>query len=163
MGKDKVIEEVKFFSNAELSAFKDLEIQQIKSVYYHYWVNQANQNEPLELLDLIEFIFIDNTKLMLKSSELCDCIEVANLDLMAEKKTLFEKFKGAIIIKSIDKTHDPLWSRVIDYPISEVLLDNNGNNKFYSDKMQLDFAHIRVMISITQMGLHVEEISEHNN
>lgn len=163
MEKEKYIEEAKFFTNAELLAFKDLEIQQIKTVYYHYWVNKANQQETVELLDLIEFRFIDNTTLMLKSSELCDCIEIVALDLVEEKKKLLDKFKGAILIKSIDKTNDPMWSRVIDYPVSEVLLDNNGLNKFYSDKIQIDFAHVRVMISITQMGLHVEEVTEHNN
>lgn len=163
MEKEKYITEPKFFSQNDLVLLYDLENQQIKSVNYCYWVNNANKNESIELLDFIQFHLLDDTQLTIAASELCDCIEIRSLDIVKQEKELNEKFKGTITLKKVDKTSDPLWSRVTEYPLSQVLLDNNGEYKFFSDKLTLDFNLVSVAISITEMGLQVEDVTEEKN
>lgn len=161
--EEKIIHEPKFFSVVELRKLKDLESQQVKKVLFHYWINAAKTDDILQMLNYIEFQFIDSTMIILAASELCDSIEVADIDIEAEKKLLQEKFKGAISLQSVDKTSDELWSRMINYPVAEVLLDNNGNNQFYSDRILLSFLPVQIMISISDLGLQITEVSEQLN
>lgn len=163
MEKEKYITEPKFFSQTELVLLNDLENQQIKSVHYCYWVNNAKKNETIELLDFIQFRLLDDTQLTIAASELCDCIEVRNVNIAEQEQELTQKFNGAITLKKVDMTKDPLWSRVTEYPLSQVLLDNNGAYMFFSDKLTLDFNLVSVTISITELGLHVEEVVEKND
>ncbi|MEO8147603.1 MAG: hypothetical protein ABI723_08205 [Bacteroidia bacterium] len=163
MEDEKIIHEPKFFSVDELRLLKDLESQQINKVLFHYWVNAAKLDDIIQLLNYIEFQFIDNTNLIIAASELCDSIEVVTIDIEAEKKSLLEKFKGNITLQTTDKTKDPLWSRMIGYPVAEILLDKNLSNQFYSDKMIIDFLPLRILISIIPLGLQYTEITDHLN
>ena len=160
MENEKYISEPKFFSQSDLALLYDLENQQIKSVHYCYWVNTAKKDETIELLDFIQFQLLDDTQLTIAAAKLCDSIEIRNVNIPEQEKELTEKFKGVITLKKIDVTGDPLWSRVSEYPLSQVLLDNNGEYKFFSDKITLDFNLVSVAISITEMGLQVEEVTE---
>lgn len=163
MQEEKIIQEPKFFSIEELRLLNDLESQQIKKVLFHYWINSAKLDDIIQLLNYIEFQFIDDTNLIIAASELCDSIEVVTIDIEAEKKSLLEKFKGNITLQTTDKTSDPMWSRMIGYPVAEVLLDKNISNQFYSDKMIIDFLPLRIGISITALGLQFAEITDHLN
>ena len=161
--EEKIIHEPKFFSVHELHALKDLESQQVKKVLFHYWVNAAKTDDIIQLLNYIEFKFIDDTNLIIAASELCDCIEITDINIDVEKKSLQEKFKGSITLQTVDKTNDELWSRMINYPVAEVLLDNNGNNRFYSDKLLLSFLPVHITINISDIGLQFSEVTEHLN
>lgn len=164
MAQEKIIKQHKFFSNVQLQRLKDLESQQITSVFYHYWINAAIKDEPpLEMLQHIELKFIDNTSLCFSASELCDSIQPHFADVTKEKEQLKKKFGENISIKSVEVSRAPLWSRVLGYPVAEILLDKNSNNRYYSDKILIAFLPVHILVKITDAGLHVEEITDHLN
>lgn len=161
--EEKIVQEPRYFSAEELRRLKELESQQITKVLFHYWINAAKTNDIIELLNYIEFRFIDNTSLTIAASDLCDCLEIKHVDIEAENIALLEKFKGQIKLQTINKTNDELWSRIIGYPVEDVMLDNNGANRYYSDRVLLTFLPLNILIAISPMGIEFSETSDQLN
>ena len=159
--EDSSINEPKFFSSDELKKLRDLESQQISEVKYHSWVNSAKPNELVELLDFIEFIFIDNQNLVLATSELCDAIEVKDENMSAYAADVALRFNNQIRIRTENMSDFPLWERAIEYPVDEVLLDKTIDDSYYSDKILLRLGPVMIQIDISEKGLVVSENTDH--
>lgn len=144
---------IKFFSPRDVQTLEDLAHQQLSQVIYYHWINKAKADEPIKILDHVEFGFIDNTSVFFSASELCDTIELETFDFDEKNKELFEKFGGDLYIQKTEKTNEPIWQQIMQYEISQVLLDTDGKNNFYSDRITLMFGRERITISVKPEGL----------
>ena len=148
--------EPKFFTGDELDKLYDIANQQLKEVNYYHWVNKTKPDDIVTMLDHVEFIFIDNTSICFSASELCDAIELYDFDFDATNKDLFDTFEGDLYVRKTPKSEEQIWQQLMQLDISEVLLEANEKNKFFSDKITLKFGHEKMVIQVTPTVLVVK-------
>ncbi|MBL0051967.1 MAG: hypothetical protein IPP29_10900 [Bacteroidetes bacterium] len=148
--------EPKFFTGDELDKLYDIANQQLKEVNYYHWVNKTKPDDIVTMLDHVEFIFIDNTSICFSASELCDAIELYDFDFDATNKDLFDTFEGDLYVRKTPKSEEQIWQQLMQLDISEVLLEANEKNKFFSDKITLKFGREKMVIQVTPTGLVVK-------
>lgn len=133
----------------------------IFSVFYYYWINISNPNEHYSFIDVIEFVFEDNSTLFFKLNE-----EDSGITITSEFK--FEKYKASlqaeflqqIRLRKVEVTTLEIWKSALVNPFQEIKAESE-KNYFLSTTFLIDFKNQKIELNFHPVeGLVVTEYEE---
>lgn len=153
-------EEKVFFDAQALAEMVGAEGKELKLVICYLWHNEVNKNDIVELIDNIEFVFTDQSKLIFGSNPDSSGLDVGLFDYEAEKAELEKEFEGRIRIFRINASTTKMWNDVIGKKLHAVQLTKEGD-KYLSDSVMMDFGDEKRTISISPLdGLIIDFYEE---
>jgi hypothetical protein len=153
-------EEKAFFDDNSLKLIIAAEGKELKLVICYLWHNEVNKNDVVELIDNIELVFADQSKLLVGSNSDSTGLDVGNFDYESEKTELEKEFEGKIKIFRLNASTTKMWSAVIGKKLESVQLTKEGD-KYLSDSIMLNFGEEKRTISISPLdGLIIDYYEE---
>jgi len=144
------------FDKNSLRRFIESEGKEVKAVICYLWQNNINKSDVVELIDNIEFVFADNSKLTLGCNTENDGLEVVDFDFETEKKEIEKEFDGRIKFFAVNASPTKMWEDVIGKKLMAVQLSKEADY-YLSDSVLLNFGEERRTISVSPMdGLIID-------
>jgi hypothetical protein len=82
----------------------------IISIFYYYWINTSNPDEHYSFIDVVEFVFNDNSSLFFKINEDDSGIAITNEFQFEKYKTsLQNEFLQQIRLQKVEATSLEIW------------------------------------------------------
>lgn len=123
-----------------LTALHSAQGKVLEKVICYLWVNQINPEQPIDIIDTIEFIFTDQYRLAITGNEAQEGLAVVQYDFDEQKKWIDQTFNGKVKIFKIDASKTSMWQGVISQMLIKVKLTKDKNtNQYYSDEAVLEF------------------------
>jgi hypothetical protein len=153
MSEDKI---TTYFDNDSLKRMIDAEGKTVAAVLCYLWQNSINKNDIVELIDNVEFLFTDKTRLTFSSNEDNTGLIAHPFDFDKEKKEVEMEFNGKIKLIGVNASPTKMWSDVINKKLVAVRLTKQSEH-YLSDSVMLDFGEEKRTISISPVdGLIID-------
>ncbi len=142
------------FRQTEVEAFQLFENQQLGTVHYYLW----RQNAKSAFLYAIEFYFENGETLLLSSGENSDGIRmITPADLVATASKL-QALHGEAMIQRLVANVQPLWRDIIGASLQEIQLTRNESGLYSNDAILFDFGATQIMLELSEKhGLELGE------
>ena len=127
------------FTNQDLELVSQIKkLQNISSIYYHFWINLVNPEEKFVFVDTIEIVFDKTTTYFFKINEEDNgYVVLTNYNFEEEQKALAAKFQDVLSLKRIDVSQAIIWKDKINAPLlsvnNSIDYDNLNENFIYFD------------------------------
>ena len=145
-----------FFDNDSLKRLIDAEGKTVAAVLCYLWQNSINKSEVVELIDHIEFLFADKSRLTLSSNEENTGLVAQEFDFDKVKKEVEAEFDGKIKIIGVNASPTKMWTDVINKKLISVQMTKQGDY-YLSDSVMIDFGDEKRTISISPVdGLIID-------
>ena len=145
-----------YFDNDSLKQLIGSEGKTVAAVLCYLWQNSINKNDIVELIDNVEIVFSDKSRLTLSSNEENTGLVAHEFDFEAEKKAVLEEFEGKIKIIGINASSTKMWVDVIGKKLSSVRITKEADH-YLSDSVMFDFEEEKRTISISPLdGLVID-------
>lgn len=145
-----------YFDSDSLKKMIEAEGKTVAAVLCYLWQNSINKNDVIELIDNVELLFTDKSRLTFSSNEDNTGMLAHEFDFDKEKKEIELEFGGKIKIIGLNASPTKMWTDVIDKKLIAVRLTKQGEY-YLSDSVMLDFGEERRTISISPVdGLIID-------
>jgi len=147
-----------YYNTEHLQLLKSAEGKTLEKVLYHYWVNKANPKEIFSFVEYIEFLFSDNTKLIIqKAEEISEMIlPLAKLDIAFLNHQLQVEFKGSLQYQTRDASNTDAWKHLINHKIDDVLIEED-EGLFIAEAIIIGSYTNQTIVRLENDGLEAEE------
>jgi hypothetical protein len=124
-------------------------------VFYYYWINASNPDEHYSFIDVIEFLFDDNSSLVFKLNDEDSGIAITSeFEFEKYKISLQTEFLQQIKLQKVDATPLEIWKSALKNPFQQItaisekgqLLSSTFWIAFNNHKIQLDFHPVEGLI-----------------
>ena len=146
-----------YFSNDQLKRITSAEGKTLQKILIYFWVNKLNPAESVELIDNVEFIFTDQTTLVITCNEDSNAINIINdFDYEQEKASLKLEFGDKIRMIPIDASSTKMWEDVIGKTIESIDLSKENDN-YLDDALIINFGTEKRTIGLSPLdGLIID-------
>lgn len=112
----------------------------LSEVICYLWLNTINPKEPIDIIDAVEFVFSDGSKLALTGNESQEGLEFIQYNFEAEKSFIEKEFGDKIKIFKVKANTTEMWKGVINTKLVKVCLTKDKETQNYlSDEIVLEF------------------------
>ncbi len=150
------MEKIAYLNNKEIKLLGHFNFKnRILSVYYYYWINNSNLEQQYSFVDVIEFIFDDNTSLFFKLNDEDSGIEIST-DFEFEKynTSLQKEFSKQIRLEKVDASKLEIWRTILLGDFIEItairekehFLSSTFLLTFSTDKLELIFHPVEGLV-----------------
>lgn len=149
-----------FFDAQALKQMVAAEGKELKLVICYLWHNEVNKNDVVELIDTLEFVFADQSKLCFGSNSEGSGLDVTHFDYEAEKAELEKEFGDKIKVFRLNASSTKMWKDVIGKKLVSVQLTKDGEH-YLSDSVLVNFGDEKRTISVSPLdGLVIDFYEE---
>lgn len=149
-----------YFDKQSLQRFVASEGKTIKGIICYLWQNNINKNDVIELIDNVELVFTDDSKLTFGCNNDNSGLEAIEFDFKAEKAELEKEFEGRIKLFGVNASPTNMWKDVVGTKLISVQLTKEDGN-YLSDSVLLDFGTEKRTIAVSPMdGLIIDFYEE---
>lgn len=128
------------FDRESLEKLYSIENKTVHSIICYLWINQIHPDNPISIIDAVEFNFLDNTKIVLSSNESQDGLTVIDYNYDREKNYVQQEFQGKIQLLKVDASTTTMWKDIILQKIIKLHLTKDRETEYYlSDQVILEF------------------------
>lgn len=133
----------------------------IVSVFYYYWINTSNPDEHYSFIDVIEFVFDDNSSLFFKLNDDDSGITITpKFEFEQYKTSLQTEFLQQIRLQKVNATPLEIWKSVLKNPFQEITAVSEKGS-FLSATFWIEFKNQKIEINFHPVeGLVVSEYEE---
>jgi hypothetical protein len=137
------------FTSHQLKLLTSYEGKTLKKVMIYFWVNRLNPDAQIDLIDNVEFVFNDNSSLVITCNDDSTGIEVLNdFNFEEEKTQLKNEFGDKIKIIPIDASTTKMWKDVVGETIEAFQLSRE-DDQFLNDALVINFGIEKRSIGIS--------------
>ncbi|GIV27776.1 MAG: hypothetical protein KatS3mg027_1590 [Bacteroidia bacterium] len=112
----------------------------LSEVICYLWVNTINPKEPIDVIDAVEFVFSDGSKLALTGNESQEGLTFIQYNFEEEKEHIEREFEGKIKIFKVKANVTEMWKDVINTKLTKVRLTKDKESEHYlCDEIVLEF------------------------
>lgn len=133
----------------------------IRTVFYYYWINTSNPDEHYRFIDVIEFVFEDNTSLFFKLND--DDSGIAIIDKFEFEKykiSLQTEFLQQIRIQKVETSSLEIWKSALKNSFQEITAISQGG-RFLTTNFWIEFKNQKIELHFHPVeGLIVTEYEE---
>ena len=145
-----------YFDKDSLKRIIDAEGKTVVAVLCYLWQNSINKSDVVELIDNVEFLFTDRTRLTFSSNEDSTGLVAREFDFDKEKKEIELEFNGKIKLVGVNASPTKMWSDVIDKKLISVRLTKQSEH-YLCDSVMLDFGDEKRTVAISPVdGLIID-------
>src|SRR3954466_11554197 len=119
-----------YFDNDSLKRMIAAEGKTVAAVLCYLWQNSINKNDIVELIDNVELLFTDKTRLILSSNEEGTGLVAREFDFDKEKKEIAEEFEGKIGLIGLNASTTNMWNDVINKKLASVQMSKESGDSF---------------------------------
>lgn len=149
-------QEKPYFDPESLKKLIAAEGKEVKAVLCYLWQNSINKNDVVELIDVFEILFTDNSRLSICSNMDNTGLEAIVYDYVGEKKEIKKEHGDKIKIMGVNASGTKMWSDVIGKKLVTVQLTKEDGN-YLSDAIVFNFGEERRVVSISPLdGLIID-------
>ena len=149
-----------FFSDQALASFASAQGLTVQKVICHLWLNNTDQNAPLEIIDNVELQFSGGKKLTIGCDEQGEGLDVINFDFAATSKELGKEFGDKIRLFAVDASPTKMWQDVVGLVLEHVRITRE-EDRYRSDAIVLDFGSEKREISAAPLdGVIIDYFEE---
>jgi hypothetical protein len=133
----------------------------IVSVFYYYWINVSNPDEHYSFIDVIEFVFDDNSALFFKLNDDDSGIGITTeFEFEKYKTSLQTEFLQQIRLQKVEATTLEIWKSTAKFPFKEITAIKE-RGRFLSSTFWIDFKNQKIELHFHSVeGLVVTEYEE---
>ncbi|RME19008.1 MAG: hypothetical protein D6799_02110 [Bacteroidetes bacterium] len=133
-------EKQNIIDNQTLYKLNEIQGKNLQYVVCYLWINQINPKEPIDLIDAVEFIFSDGSKITLSGNEYQEGLMAIEYNFEQQKQFLEREFQGKIKIYKVNASNTDMWKSVIDQKIINIrLTKDKTTNQYLSDEIIVEF------------------------
>lgn len=137
------------FTDHQLKLLTSYEGKTLKKVMIYFWINRLNPDAQIDLIDNVEFVFTDNSSLVITCNDDSTGIEVLNdFNFEEEKTQLKNEFGDKIKIIPIDASTTKMWTDVVGETIEAFQLSRE-DDQFLNDALVINFGIEKRSIGIS--------------
>jgi hypothetical protein len=93
----------------------------ILSVFYYYWINTSNPNEHYSFIDVMEFVFEDNSSLFFKVNDEDSGIAISSeFEFEKYKASLQTEFLQQIRLQKVEASQLAIWKSALATSFQEI-------------------------------------------
>ena len=149
-----------YFDKQSLQRFVASEGKTIKGIICYLWQNNINKSDVIELIDNLELVFTDGSKLTFGCNNENSGLEAIDFDFNAEKAELEKEFDGRIKLFGVNASPTNMWKDIVGLKLISVQLTKESDN-YLSDSVLLDFGTEKRTVEISPMdGLIIDFYEE---
>lgn len=149
-----------YFDPDSLKKLIASEGKEVKAILCYLWQNSINKNDVVELIDVFEVLFTDNSRLSVCSNPDGNGLEAVNYDYVAAKKEMEVEHGDKIKILGVNASPTKMWKDVIGKKLVSVQLTKEEGN-YLSDSVVFNFGEERRIVSISPLdGLIIDFYEE---
>jgi hypothetical protein len=156
------MQKIAFLTSEEKQLLKQFNSKNnIVSVFYYYWVNTSKPDENYSFIDVVEFIFDDNSSLFFKLNEDDSGISI-NTDFEFEpyNANLQNEFQQQIRIQKVEATPLKIWNSNLATSFQEITAISE-KGQLLSSTFWIAFKHQKIELNFHPLqGLVVSEYEE---
>jgi hypothetical protein len=140
----------------EIQLLKDFNTKnKILSVFYYYWINASNPDEHYSFIDVIEFVFDDNSSLIFKLNDEDTGIAITSeFEFEKYKASLQTEFLQQIRLQKVEATTLAIWKSALPNSFQEITAIREKGHflsvtfwiAFKNQKIELNFHPIEGLV-----------------
>lgn len=156
------MQKIAYLNPEEIQLLKEFNVNnKIVSVFYYYWINKSNPNEHYSFIDVIEFVFDDDSSLFLKLNDDDSGITITSKFEFEQYKTSVQtEFLQQIRLQKVNATILEIWKTALKNPFREITAASE-RGRFLSATFWIEFKNQKIEINFHPVeGLVVSEYEE---
>ncbi|WP_281638085.1 hypothetical protein [Flavobacterium marginilacus] len=150
------MQKIAYLNAEEIQLLKQFNSKnKIVSVFYYYWINTSNPDEHYSFIDVIEFVFDDNSSLVFKLNEDDSGIAITSkFEFEKYKTSLQTEFLRQIRLQKVEASTFEIWKSILTDTFQEItaisekgqLLSSTFWIAFKNQKIELHFHPVEGLV-----------------
>ena len=149
-----------YFSDMALARFVAAQNRCVEKVICHLFINFVDQNNPLQVIENVQFVFKDGNVLTIGLNDEGNGLDAVEFKFEAENHFIPEEFRDKIKFLPVDASSTTLWKEIIGLDLIAVRLTRDQEH-YKSDAVVLDFGNEKREITLGPLdGLMIDYFEE---